>query len=231
MATLPSNFLTCPRNLPNVADCVKHAIEVLRPQITTGQFGPNLITDESLNPLIIGDVNVQRTFNMKLTNLRIFGMANFKIEKLRINTEKFKLEMIISIPRIDGTANYSMRMMIALLNLQGNGSHDILMENVRAHVKMIGSRYVRNNVEYLKIDSCEVRIKAAKLKVYFDNLFNGQKALERTANDVINQNIELITGEVYPIIENVMAQKLLKISNIIFNYAPFDEFFPIDIKY
>jgi hypothetical protein len=92
---------------------------------------------------------------------------------------------------------------------------------------MFGTRYVRNGVEYLNIDSCEVRIKAAKLKVYFDNLFNGQKALERTANDVINQNIELITGEVYPIIETVMAQKLLKISNKIFYSAPFDEFFPL----
>jgi hypothetical protein len=98
---------------------------------------------------------------------------------------------------------------------------------VKAHLKIFGKRYIKNGVEFLKIDGCEVRIKAARLQVFFDNLFNGQKALERTANDVINQNIEIITADIYPIIEQVLSQKLLTMSNVIFAIAPFDEFFPL----
>lgn len=69
-------------------------------------------------------------------------------------------------------------------------------------------------------------IKAAELKAYFGNLFNGQKNLERTANDVINQNIDILKGDVFPVVEQVLGKILLKISNQIFSSAPFGDFFP-----
>lgn len=98
---------------------------------------------------------------------------------------------------------------------------------MKARIKLIGSKYMKNGVEFLKIDRCDVRIKADSLHVFFDNLFNGQKVLEKTANDVINQNIDIITSEVYPIIEQVLSEKLSKMSNIVFSAAPFNEFFPL----
>lgn len=102
-----------------------------------------------------------------------------------------------------------------------------MIENIKTHIKLTGSRYLRNGIEYLRIDGCEVKIKSAKIKVYYDNLFNGQKALERTANDLINNNVDLLTNETYPIIENVLSQRLLRISNQIFSAGSFNEFFPL----
>ena len=94
-------------------------------------------------------------------------------------------------------------------------------------MKLIGTRYLKNGVEYLKIDKTDVKIKSARLIVYFHNLFKGNKALEKTANEVINQNINQLAADIYPTVEQVMAKKIFKISNQIFAKDPYDEFFPL----
>lgn len=63
----------------------------MKPQISTGYYGPNLVTDLNLTKLVIGDIAVNRNINVKLNDMYIVGMNNFKIDKLRINTEKFKV--------------------------------------------------------------------------------------------------------------------------------------------
>lgn len=100
------------------------------------------------------------------------------------------------------------------------------LDNTKALLKLSGNKYLKNGVEYLKIDSANVIIKSADLRVYFDNLFNGQKALEKAANDVINQNIGLFKDEVFPPIEINLSKILFQISTQIFELAPIDEFFP-----
>ena len=95
------------------------------------------------------------------------------------------------------------------------------------HLKFGGSRYFKNGVEYLKIVSCDIKIKSAKVRVYFYDLFKGNKALETTSNEVINQNIDLFVGDIYPTIEQVLATRLLKIANHIFSLGSFNEILPI----
>lgn len=50
--------------------------------------------------------------------------------------------------------------------------------------------------------------------------------MDEAANDVINQNIDVIMQDVYPLFERELGKKLHKISNQIFSLAPFNEFFP-----
>ena len=71
-------------------------------------------------------------------------------------------------------------------------------------------------------------IKSANLKVYFDNLFNGQKALEEAANEVVNQNIDIIKGDVFPVIEQSIGNIVQKMANEILGSAPYDNFFPLN---
>lgn len=224
---LAPSIRPCLRNSPNAADCVKQAIEQLRPQISTGVFGPNLQVDAMLKKLYIGDLSVNRNLDLKLLGLVVIGMDNFKIEKLRINTDNFKLEMIVSFPHIEGLAKYILKWNLGVA-LQGSGDNKITLDNVKAHIKLSGTRYVQNGIEFLKIDSTQVSIKAAQLRTYFDNLFNGQKALEQTANEVVNQNIDIIKGDVFPIVEQNLAKILQRISNQIFASAPYNDFFPLN---
>jgi hypothetical protein len=81
----------CPLNSPSLADCVLKTIERLKPQISTGIYGPDLVTDVNLTTLVLGDISVDRSFKLKLSEFRGYGFNNFKIEKLRINPENFKV--------------------------------------------------------------------------------------------------------------------------------------------
>lgn len=60
--------------------------------------------------------------------------------------------------------------------------------------------------------------------VKFDNLFNGQKELEDSVNDVFNQNWRILFNNVRPNIEGairaIMKDRLQKV----FNYVPTNYF-------
>lgn len=91
MAFLAPSIKPCPLKSPNLADCVLTAIETLKPHISTGIYGPNLITDVNLTKFALGDISVDKSFKLKMTQIYGYGFNNFKIEKLRINTENFKV--------------------------------------------------------------------------------------------------------------------------------------------
>ena len=91
---------------------------------------------------------------------------------------------------------------------------------------MFGSTYLRDRVEYAKIDSVKMTLKYQNIRTRFENLFNGQKELENAANNVINQNIHLIANELVPQVEKGLEKKVLKIVNQFLEKASFAEFFP-----
>lgn len=68
--------------------------------------------------------------------------------------------------------------------------------------------------------------KPASIKVRFENLFNGQKGLEDVANEVINQNVQLIEQSVLPEVERILSSKILNACNDVFSRAPMIDFFP-----
>lgn len=91
---------------------------------------------------------------------------------------------------------------------------------------MIGSRYPKNGVEFIKIDKCGVKGKFDKVQIYLDNLFNGNKELSEAGNQIVNDNPDIFTDEIIPIVEKSLAKKFRSIANGVFELASFDEFFP-----
>lgn len=85
---------------------------------------------------------------------------------------------------------------------------------------------MKNGVEYIKIDDVKLQVKPASIKVRYENLFNGQKALEDVGNEYINQNIDLISGDIIPQVEQGMERRILKVANQVFEKASAAEFFP-----
>lgn len=67
----------------------------MRPQISSGALSPELVFDEKLNPLVIGDVEANRNFILKLFGTKLYGIQNFVIDKLRINTDNFRVRILL----------------------------------------------------------------------------------------------------------------------------------------
>jgi Haemolymph juvenile hormone binding protein (JHBP) len=99
-------------------------------------------------------------------------------------------------------------------------------DNLKVLLKLTGNTYINNGAEYARINEVKFILKPGTIRVRFENLFNGQKDLENVANEVINQNINLITDDVIPQIERALERKTIVIANQFFEKAPLAEFFP-----
>lgn len=93
-------------------------------------------------------------------------------------------------------------------------------------IRLVGGTYLKQGVEYFKIDSVKVDIKLGSIRLQFDNLFNGQKALETIGNQVINQNVASLSENVTPTVERGLEAKIMRVANQVFAKAPAREFFP-----
>lgn len=89
----------------------------------TGDFGNGFVVDP-LEPIKIEDIVIDRGdgFYVNLFNLKASGPSNFRVNKLRINVENFKVEAIVDVPKIEATGNYKLNMKLGVLNLIGNGN-------------------------------------------------------------------------------------------------------------
>jgi len=98
---LPPSFKICSRNSPDLAQCVKESIELIRPRLKSGDLG-NGFAITPLEPINIDDILIQKNgLYVSLTNLKARGAANFHVDKLRINAENFKVDVLVTVPRID----------------------------------------------------------------------------------------------------------------------------------
>lgn len=139
---------------------------------------------------------------------------------------RFKIEFLVTIPKIITKSNYELSWKLGGLNLEGKGDSSANLDNVKVLLKLYGSRYMKNGVEYIKFDDAKITIKPKNLSVRYENLFNGQKALEEVGNQFINENIDTISADIIPQVERGIEEKILKVANQILEKATAEEFFP-----
>lgn len=118
----------CQRSTPDLAQCVKESIELIRPKLGSGDLG-NGFTINPLEPIDIDDITIDHGdgLYLHLTNLKATGASSFQILKLRINVENFRIDALVEIPRVEAQGNYKLKMNLGVLNLNGDGiQHAVL---------------------------------------------------------------------------------------------------------
>lgn len=128
----------CSRSTPDLAQCVKESIELLRPKLASGDLG-NGFQIAPIEPIDIDDITIDRGdgLYLQLKNLKATGASNFQIQKLRMNAENFRIDALVVIPRIEATGNYKLRMNLGVLNINGDGiQHALLSKYFRRYQKM-----------------------------------------------------------------------------------------------
>jgi len=152
-----SSFKVCPKASPNLAQCLKEAIEAAKPYLSTGNFGEGFQT-ETLDPLTVSDVSVNKGVQIELTNMQANGIENFTIDKIRVNADKFKVspksffvgqeinhfskqvEILGSLPKVNLLGKYKMNMKLAAIELKGNGR---LIADVGKYITTLGVLIIR----------------------------------------------------------------------------------------
>lgn len=81
---LASIIERCPRNHPNPSQCVLQAVEKIRPNLASGDFGENFNVPK-LEPLYIDRITMDRgpDFKANFTNINVDGPSKFVIEEMK----------------------------------------------------------------------------------------------------------------------------------------------------
>jgi len=132
----------------------------------------------------------------------------------------------MSLPNVQLKSNYILNWQLGALSLQGKGDGSAYLDTVKLLVRLNGRTYQKNGANYWRVDDTKIEVKPANIRVQFNNLFNGNKDLERVGNEVINQNIELLKNDIIPQVEKGLEKKVMLIVNQIFSKATAEEFFP-----
>lgn len=100
-------------------------------------------------------------------------------------------------------------------------------ENSKARISLRAKKYPRNGQTYIQFDKFQIKIQPGMVrKVQLTNLFPGNLALEEIANGFISSNSDFLLNDVYPSLENSLAEHFTAVGNKIAGEASFDELFP-----
>jgi len=226
--TLPSTIQTCPRNRPNVDQCIIKETHKLKPLLAAGDLGDGFKTIP-LEPLALDNISFKRgpEFAASFRNIIVNGPSGFVVEKLKADVPNLNFNFTVLLPRMNFTGKYALKMRLLLLNIEGRGRVNGTLVNSRGIVRLIGKQVPRNGVNYVKFEQLIMKIKVGKAYLNLDNLFNGDPVLGNIGNQFINENSELFVEEMIPGFEKNLSKTFLDIINVILQDVTFDEMFPL----
>lgn len=223
---LPEFLKICHRNDPDLNGCVKNSIETLRPLLIKGV--PDLDIP-SIDPMDVGNLLVSEStrsngLHISAKNIRAFGASTFKIKKLDIPEYGKTYNVEVFFPKLHVEGSYDVNGQILLLPIKGSGPFFANFTECTGNVRMQFSR--KENSDLVQIKKFVIKIKVAKGAIKLFNLFNGDKALGEAINGVINQNFDVISKDIIPLVEKALQRLLKRISSKILENFTYDQVFP-----
>ncbi|XP_073848316.1 protein takeout-like [Musca autumnalis] len=229
LGNLPPSIVPCHRDDPDINNCIIKAVEDLRPRLATGELGEGY-RSPPLEPLYLDNIELSRgrQFEAVFSDMVVKGGSNFIINKLSANATNLSFDLVLTLPRLDFTGKYFMKLNILLLNIQGRGNMRGYCENAKALVKIRGVRVpMPDGLEYVRFTRMPLKINIDVFKLHLDNLFNGDRILGDVGNTIINDNQDLYLSEIIPGLERGLSKKFLDIANMMMANTTFDEMFPL----
>lgn len=207
--------------------CILDAVRKIQPKLASGKLDKDFEVP-ALEPLKLESIKMERgsEFKAVFSNILVRGPSNFVIEKLRVNLQNTTFDFIITLPRLEFTGKYQLKLRILLLDIQGKGDMRGSMENSRARVRMRANKFVKDGQTYMKFEKFQIKIQIGKNLLHLDNLFNGDPTLGQIGNQFINDNSELFLSEILPGLENNLAAIFTSTANEVVEKASYDEMFP-----
>ncbi|XP_075158067.1 uncharacterized protein LOC142231337 [Haematobia irritans] len=192
---------------------------------------PGLKTLGPLDPFYIKrvaiaeDGNGPAAINIGLTNLEMTGLKHTVIEDASFNPAKSVTKVQVYVPKVNINADYSVKGRVLTLPLDGNGKARIVIKKLKIDVAIRLKGRKEDGFFFTDIDKIRMDINdVGGFQLDLDNLFNGQKVLEETANRLFNDNwrdlYEVMKPSISATVEKILDDRFRKI----FSYVPANYF-------
>lgn len=181
--------------MPNLSECVKSAIEQMRPQLKTGDFG-NGLKFFPLENVRTSDIFIRRTgIVSNITNQVTLGTGDFVIEKIKIDLNQPLIDLIIRVPKTVTKAISENSYNFGWLNSKSRSNFTSVISNYKARITVKGKQEIRNGEKYINFTSFKVVSKITQIKFRLDNAF-ADRILNEAVNSFLNQNADIVIPDI-----------------------------------
>ena len=121
--------------------------------------------------------------------------------------------------------DYVMDGRILLLPITGQGKSNVTLVDLTTRHELTGEPVVKDGETYMRIKKYKVKFEPKLVKLYFENLFNGDKRLGDAMNSFMNDNWEIIFQELKGAYEDTFGYVFKEITNKLFTKVPMNRIF------
>ncbi|GAB0088221.1 hypothetical protein DMENIID0001_026140 [Sergentomyia squamirostris] len=169
-----------------------------------------------------GPINMQMLYR----NMSIFGYSKAKILKIEgFTKDPTKIQIHFTLNKISIISDYKLKGQILLFPMEGAGKSNNTMLDWDFYWNATVKLVEKNNEKYLKLEKYNTRFTTSRIWFFFENLFNGDQTLGKTANDFFNDNWEFLFNEMKPILFKTAGKFFSTLVSIPFSKIPYKEFF------
>ncbi|GLG92888.1 Protein takeout [Gryllus bimaculatus] len=225
---LPESYPLCKKTDPKLNECIEKAAHVVLPQLKDGIPSINV---PSIDPLKVTTINIGQghgpiSINIKFSDITVTGLSDAQVHKADIDLKKYSLNFKGAIQNVSLVSQYEMTGRILLLPVTGQGPCKLTFTNIQANLGPKGKGVTKKGKNYFDVTDFFLDINGLdKLQVQFDNLFNGDKTLGKSMNNLLNENWKDLWSELKPAFDEVFGEVFHQYSKGIFSGVAFDEIF------
>uniref|UniRef100_A0A1A9W4G4 Haemolymph juvenile hormone binding protein n=1 Tax=Glossina brevipalpis TaxID=37001 RepID=A0A1A9W4G4_9MUSC len=224
---LPSNIPKC-----KVSDytCITSSINEVFRLYPKGSpsFGLDDLTRIIVPKISLGgnDQPSNAQLNVNLNNLIFSGVENSKC----LNVSGFdpdikRVQMHFLMPHLKIKADYEINGKILFLTLNGKGPCDMVLKNVNIKLTSNIGLEKKQDHTFAIVKDMKVDFVPQDFHIHFENLFDGNKELTDSVNDVINENWRDIFHVLRDSIRQAFYESLRPFISKILDVLPYDELY------
>jgi len=226
---IPKYLHVCHKSDVHLTECMIKSIETLRPYLVRGI--PELDIP-SIDPINIGDLLVSEStqsngIRITAKNIKSYGSGAFRIRNLEVIEygQLYNVEVFFPEMRVEGT--YDVSGQVLLLPIKGTGQFVGNFTDCIGNARLQFARKQVGDEAIAQIKKFTIKIKVGKGAIKLHNLFNGDQVLGEAINAVINQNFDVVSKDIIPLVEKALQRTLRRIATKITENFSYDEVFPL----
>lgn len=179
-----------------MSNCVKNAIEQLRPFLKAGNLG-NGLKGEAIEPQPGEDMYIDKPgIISNVTQTTVHGFGDFLIEKIKVDFDKPLFDIIVKIPK---TTSHGISENVysygGFFNTMSKSKYTTVTKNWRMRITLKGKHEIRKGETYIKWTSVNIVPRILQIETKLIDAFP-DKAINDAVNLMMNESIDLIVPDV-----------------------------------
>ncbi|XP_031842157.1 protein takeout [Nomia melanderi] len=227
---IPPYLKICHRSDPNLNECVKQSVNLLKPYLKDGIEALRIPPCE---PLHLSKIEINQSsgpiyIHATYTNISIFDGTNIVPKGIKVDLDKNRMRLKFHIPRLRMIANYNLNGRIMLLPIVGNGIGHGNFTDIDAIITLQMERYRNRETgqNHQRVGDIYVDFEMDHASMHLDNLFDGDQTLSAAMNLFLNDNWRTVVAEIKPKLEEKIGELIKDFTNTIFSEFPEDVLLP-----